>query len=128
MKTAQSCEIGFEARLLQDSTTCECAYDPRLEPHFEQCSISTHSIIRQNTTAWISYVYTDSEFTTDNNYSGYLIYPVCPFDYCQPPNEKVEADPTLKRGSDVQCNFNRTGLLCSACKSGYHLSLGTSHC
>ena len=34
----------------------------------------------------------------------------------------------LKNGSDAQCDFNRTGLLCGTCKHGYSLSLSSSLC
>ena len=30
--------------------------------------------------------------------------------------------------SDIQCAYNRSGLLCGTCKEGYSLVLGTSHC
>ena len=34
----------------------------------------------------------------------------------------------MEGGSDVQCNFNRSGALCGMCRSGFSLSLGSSHC
>ena len=30
--------------------------------------------------------------------------------------------------TDIQCAYNRSGLLCGHCKEGYSLVLGTSHC
>ena len=63
------------------------------------------------------------------------VNPYCPFDYCV--NDKVVFPLT---STDIQCAYNRSGLLCAACKNsqcnnslacnskGYSLVLGSSHC
>ena len=34
----------------------------------------------------------------------------------------------LPHGADAQCAFNRSGVLCGACRENLSLSLGSSHC
>ena len=52
-----------------------------------------------------------------------ILHPHCPFDYCV--NETVVFP---LNNADSQCAYNRSGLLCGACKEGYSLLLGTSKC
>lgn len=57
---------------------------------------------------------------------GYVIHPNCPFDYCWPPTENFSMNLNLPDGSDAQCAFKRTGILCGTCQEHFSLSLGTS--
>ena len=52
-----------------------------------------------------------------------ILHPRCPFDYCVSHTVDFPLDNT-----DLQCAYNRSGLLCGACKKGYSLVLGTSQC
>lgn len=55
--------------------------------------------------------------------SGKLAYQICPFDYC-----KGTAIDIMLNDTDHQCDFNRSGTLCGACRSGFSLALGSSQC
>ncbi len=58
------------------------------------------------------------------NYSGdVVVHQVCPFDYCKSNFTKV--DPFNQQ---EQCDFNRSDVLCGACRPGLSLALGTSQC
>ena len=47
----------------------------------------------------------------------------CPFDYC------VSSSVTFSLNeSDLQCNYNRSGILCGQCKPGLSLMLGSNKC
>ena len=74
----------------------------------------------RQTNSWINYV-------TKNGRSGFLIFP-CPYNYCYPPTSTVSINLNIPNGSDSQCAFHRTGLLCGKCGTPYSLSLGSSHC
>ena len=87
-----------------------------------ECNSSTGAFLRQPLSrAWIA-------FTTDNNSesSGYLVYPNCPFDYCNSLN--ISIDLNQPNGADAQCAFDRSSLLCGSCRPGFSLSLGSSRC
>ena len=109
-----TCRTGFYV-LLNELKDCKCACDPNIFSRLPQCNIST--VVRNNR-YWIGY----------NNDTGFLFHPFCPYDFCLPPDTVVSIDLNLPNGSDAQCDFNRTGLLCGRCKPGYSLSLSSSHC
>ena len=111
-----ACPIGFHVNK-HNRTSCECECDPRISPYKKQCNLS--SVVRSSgAQGWISY----------NNGTGFLVHPFCPYDFCLPPAISVSIDLNFGNGSDTQCASNRTGLLCGKCKSGYSLSLSSSHC
>ena len=115
-----TCPIGFEP-LKGRVTTCQCVCDSALLPYITNCNSTIESLMRVNTNSWITYInYTDPP--------GYVIYPNCPFDYCQPPTEKVSVNLNLRNGGDAQCAYNRSGVLCGACEEHLSLSLGSSRC
>ena len=47
----------------------------------------------------------------------------CPFDYCNTSPVKLNLNE-----SDLQCNFNRSGILCGKCKQGLSLMIGSNRC
>ena len=57
------------------------------------------------------------------NSTGVFVHKYCPFGYCDP--QQVTVDLT---NPDTQCAFNRSGILCGACKQGYSTALGSSKC
>ena len=115
------CPIGFQPKV-SDKTNCVCECDSELATYIESCDFETASFIRKGN-PWISYV-----TSSDNLLNGYLIYPHCPLDYCFPPGSNVLVDINKANGSDAQCQHERSGLLCGACKPELSLSLGTIHC
>ena len=117
-----TCPIGFEPYSYSQSLTkCECVCDSALSPYITKCNVTTSSVLRMGTNSWISYInYTDP--------TGFVVYPTCPSDYCQPLTRNVTINFNLPHGSDSQCAYNRTGLLCGACKDNLSLSLASSRC
>ena len=105
----QNCPPGFN---ISEDKSCAC--EQRLQKYTDLCNISSGNITRDSRkTFWAGY--DDSD--------GLILHPNCPFDYCV--NDKVNFS---LNNTDVQCAYDRSGLLCGACKVNYSLVLGTSHC
>ena len=102
-----SCPIGF---MLQNGV-CNC--DPLLPTDIDTCYID-QSAIRRPANTWISY--------TESGSSKYLISE-CPMDYCLPFSSKVNL-----LYPDTQCQFNRTGILCSQCQRPLSMAFASSRC
>ena len=109
----QTCPPGFNISLSNKSCVCE----PRLVIYTHQCNITngkgeiTHDSHQQ---FWVGY---------DNKSDGLILHPLCPFDYCVAHKVVIRLN-----NMDIQCAYNRSGLLCGRCKEGYNLVLSTSHC
>ena len=111
-----TCPVGFYVNK-HNKTSCECECDPKINPYKEQCNLL--SVIRNSEAqGWVSY----------SKDSGFLYHPFCPHDFCIPPTTRVRIDLHLENGPDAQCAFDRVGLLCGKCKTGYSLSLSSSRC
>ena len=107
-----ACPVGFE---LKDQW-CQC--DSRLSQFTKTCSIHnlTRSFERNKNNFWISKL--DTNTLVLHEYR-------CPLDYCKDDNDSVNV--TLGDLS-VQCDFNRTELLCGRCGQNFDLALGSLHC
>ena len=117
-----TCPVGFEPPSnSQSSTRCECVCDSALSPYITECNITTSSVLRKDTNSWITYI-------NDTDPPEYVIYQNCPFDYCQPQTQSVTINFNLPNGADSQCAYDRTGVLCGACKEDLSLSLASSRC
>ena len=101
------CPIGFT---LQNGV-CDC--DPLLPTDIDTCYID-QSAIRRPANTWISH--------TQSGTSKYLISD-CPMDYCLPFSSSVNL-----LHPDSQCQFNRTGILCSQCQHHLSMVFGSSRC
>ena len=112
----QNCPPGFNSSESEKSCVCE----PRLAHYTNSCSITNGvgRITRKSgQQSWIGY---NNQSQSDDKL---ILHPLCPYSYC------VNHEVTLPLNeSDMQCAHNRSGLLCGACKEGYSLVLGTSHC
>ena len=117
--TKCTCPIGFES--FTTDTRCQCFCDAQLSPHIISCDPVAASLVRVNTNSWITHI-------NDTDPPGYVIHPNCPLDYCQPPTENVSMNLNLPDGSDAQCAYNRSGILCGGCQEHLSLSLGSSRC
>ena len=109
----QYCPPGFN--LSESARSCVC--EPRLEKYTNNCNITNGlgQIARTlGQQFWVGY---------DHRSHGLILHPLCPFDYCVSHQVVFPLNNT-----DIQCAYNRSGLLCGACKEGYSLVLGTSHC
>ena len=113
-----TCPLGFHVANEKDNA-CECKCDLKLHQHLSECSLNTTvTVFRREDSVWIGYF---------EQYSGYVIYR-CPFDYCNTQTTDENINLNFTNGSDSQCAFNRSGLLCGSCKPGFSLSIGSSHC
>ena len=101
------CPIGFTLR----NGVCDC--DPLLPTDIDTCYIE-QSAIRRPANTWISY--------TQSSTSKYLISD-CPMDYCLPFSSNINL-----LHPDTQCQFNRTGTLCSQCQHHLSMVFGSSRC
>ena len=103
------CPIGFT---LQNGI-CDC--DPLLPNIIQTCNIDQLAIRRPANT-WIT------THNTQLNKTEYLISD-CPLDYCLPHSSNVNL-----LHPDLQCQFNRTGVLCSKCQQHLSMVFGSSRC
>ena len=104
----RNCPVGFTLQ----SGICDC--DPILFSYIGTCYIDL-AAIRRPANTWII----DS---TEGNDTKYLISS-CPMDYCKPYPSNVNL-----LYSDLQCQFNRTGILCSQCQHHLSMVFGSSRC
>ena len=109
----QTCPPGFN--ISEETRSCVC--EPRLTHYTNHCNI-TNGVGRitrdSNQHFWVGYEHSSLEL---------ILHPHCPFDYCV--NDAVVFP---LNNTDMQCTYNRSGLLCGACKEGYSLVLGTHQC
>ena len=106
------CPLGF---ILQNGI-CDC--DPVLlnnrHVHIDTCNIDK-STIRRPENVWI--------IPEHINNSQYLLCADCPMDYCLPHSSNLNL-----QSPDLQCQFNRTGILCSQCQHSLSMVFGSSRC
>ena len=103
------CPVGFTLQ----NERCDC--DPFLPPDIDTCYIDL-SAIRRPANTWIT------AHTLTNNTTNYSISD-CPMDYCLP----YSTDINLLH-PDLQCQFNRTGILCSQCPHPLSMVFASSRC
>ena len=109
----QTCPPGFNISELEKSCVCE----QRFAEYTQKCNITNRLgyITRDSGRQfWVGY---------DNQSNELILHPHCPFDYCV--NDTVVFP---LNNTDIQCAYDRSGLLCGACKRGYSLVLGSSIC
>ena len=108
-----TCPPGFNLSEIERSCVC----NQRLAKYTNHCDI-TDGLGRITRSShdqfWVGY---------DNESNALILHPHCPFDYCVSHTVDFPLNNT-----DLQCAYNRSGLLCGACKKGYSLVLGTSQC
>ena len=115
-----NCPIGLQI-LGTNETNCTCECHETIHQYVEECDSYTGAFLRKSQSkAWIAIAFT--------NISGYLplVYPNCPFDYCNSLNLLIDLN--QPNGVDTQCAFKRSSLLCGSCQQNFSLSLGSSHC
>ena len=104
------CPMGFEQ--LNSSINCSCDCTEALKPYIKQCW-QDEGTFQLDDNNWIQNI----------NNTGFIVHE-CPFDFCvkQLPNI------SLSESSNIQCAFNRSGLLCGECTNGLSLVLASSQC
>ena len=106
----QTCPPGFD--ISESARSCVC--ELRFTQYTNQCNITNGvgQLTRDSSQHfWVGF----------NN--ELILHPHCPFDYCV-----NDAKVFPLNNTDVQCEYNRSGLLCGRCKEGYSLVLGTHRC
>ena len=112
------CPIGFDS--IETETDCRCSCASALSSRITNCEPVNQSFIKTDA-SWISH-------TNQTEPNGYIVHSYCPFNYCLPPSSSVRINLNTADGADAQCNNNRHGTLCGACKEPYSLSLGSTRC
>ena len=115
VKLKPTCPPGFNISTSNKSCVCEQRLAHYTGEH--KCSITNGvgQITRDSHQQfWVGY---------DNQSDGLILHPLCPFDYCVSHKVVITLD-----NMDIQCAYNRSGLLCGRCKEGYSLVLGASQC
>ena len=102
------CPIGFTLQ----GGICNC--DPILPVAFDKC-YNDHSAIKRPANTWII-------AQSQSNNTKYLISD-CLMDYCLPYSSSVNL-----LYPDEQCQFNRTGVLCSQCQHHLSMVFASSRC
>ena len=112
--TFKPCPNGF----IQHVEKCVC--EERLQIYDADCVIDDTVYIRRNTGSkfWMNPL-----FTMNGTYVGLASYKTCPADYCKHQAVNITLD-----NPDIQCDFNRSGVLCGACAANHSLVFGSSQC
>ena len=117
--TIKECPLGF-TRTSGNGSYCDCNSLLRQLGNQVTCSIKNQSIQRFPPT-WIGYVQsTDGSVTV-----AYHEY--CPFDYCKTTVVSLSVTNEILT-QDVQCAYNRTGVMCGSCSAGLSEVMGSSEC
>ena len=107
--TLQECPLGFE--LYVDLGRCDCI--TFLSTKGVTCLIDHQSFVRPFP-LWIGY---------QNHSERILVHDTCPFGYC-----KTESTEVTLNTTDMQCEFDHSGVLCGGCKKGLSVVFGSSRC
>ena len=103
------CPMGF----VLSSTAGGCVCEGRLMTYTNSCNITDQTILREGN-FWVGY---------GNESNSLILGPHCPFGYC-----KLEPVQFKLNDTDLQCAYNRSGLLCGSCQPGLSLVLGSNRC
>jgi len=110
--TLLPCPLGFMLHNSQHKCVCHL----QLEEHNIACNISDQTVHRSGN-MWLN-----SSFL-GNTTNGVIIHSYCPFGYCKHREMNIKLE-----NADIQCAFNRAGILCGGCQKGLSLALGSSQC
>ena len=101
------CPLGY----IKKDDICQC--HPSFK-HFDitECNINNQTILRP-TNSWIS----------ATNHDNYYISLYCPFYYCKQYSSYLNLITP-----ELQCQFNRSGLLCGQCQQGLSTVFGSPNC
>ena len=108
--------------LVFNNSTKSCVCNPILLNAGIECDLQTLKIKRLSP-FWINATFMHLPPKDD---SGIIIHNHCPFDYCA--TTDGVAQPLDLIYPDEQCAFNRSGILCGACRTNFSHMLGTSKC
>ena len=108
------CPQGFQLSVKDERCVCQ----ERLRNLEVTCNIDNRTILRPHgSTFWVAY---------DNSSDNLILHPHCPFDYCTSEGKYVSLQDL--EDADIQCNYNRTGLLCGGCRENFSMVFSSSQC
>ncbi len=99
----------------------QCVCEERLQAYNPECRIFDDKIYitkKAHSNFWLNAL-----FDSSGKYEGLVLYPTCPMGYCK--TEQV--DISLMQ-PDIQCDQNRSGVLCGACAANHSAMLGSVKC
>ena len=112
----KSCLLGFEF----DANGHTCVCSPKISKHNQVfCDFDEYQIQKRKR-LWLL---APNEHTIDDH--RVIIHDFCPYDYCI----QLGNNETLSfhlESPDVQCAFNRSGILCGACQETFSQIFGSS--
>ena len=103
--------------LVLDPEIKSCVCNDEIDLSSIKCNVSwmPHPIQHSKSIGnWIGY---------DDHLACIMALKECPFDYCTTLSIKFSLNE-----SDLQCNYDRSGILCGRCKPGLSLMLGSNKC
>ena len=110
------CPSGFTIYTQNSVKGCDC-YMPLQRSIHVTCTIEDYKgYISWNTTAWIGF----------NDENDLIFSEHCFPYYCRREFKKVDVGNETML--NTQCRPNRQGILCSKCRDGYSLAIGSSNC
>ena len=110
----KNCPLGF---YFSKSLQCECLQS--LENHIGVgCDLDTYRVTRSKN-KWLSAVFEHN----GTQQHGVIIHDHCPYDYCQSKESSLIFHLETR---DDQCAFNRSGVLCGACRTNFSQVFGSS--
>ena len=105
------CPVGFQ--LVRGRCVC---HQLLLENNIDTCFFSNSTaLILRPVPYWIG-------LPSDTN-ASILVHPNCPFDYCQSEDMYINA-----AMYNLQCQYQRSGVLCGSCCEGLSMIFGSSEC
>ena len=107
--TVEPCPLGFS--LSKSPYKCVCGHQLRQLPRVE-CYIENGTFERSGT-SWIGL----------NKDKELVVSKYCFLSYCKDFSQNV-----THGNLDVQCNYNRSGILCGGCRNGLSVALGSRRC
>ena len=108
------CPVGFSLQSHLQGCYCDTVLDCDVIS-ITACNLADGTILRP-ANSWIS-------ADTVNGSHRYRVSSQCPFDYCLPYSSYLNLSST-----NMQCQFNRSGVLCGHCQQGLSAVLGSSQC
>ena len=106
-------------RQYNDTESCTC--EVTMKELKVQCDITSQSFSHEHG-VWVSFSQPQFNSSQSSEISVLILYHShCPLDYCSSKHVNFTYNST-----DKQCRYDRQGILCGACKTGYSLNLGGS--
>ena len=112
------CPVGFSLQAHLQRCHCDTVLDCDVIS-VTTCNLADGTILRP-ANSWIS---ADTVNGSHNSSHSYHVSSQCPFDYCLPYSSYLNLSTP-----DIQCQFNRSGVLCGHCQQGLSVVFGSSLC